>query len=88
MPLRPICTCTHACTLEDKAAITYIALCYLNFRPSGLWAGLLILMLCIRVTMTTCFAAQGLLINNSVTHEKLGSVNGLAMSATALLRYF
>eukprot|EP00731_Ephydatia_muelleri_P025353 Em0017g436a len=57
-----------------------------NSQPSALWAGLLIVMLCIRVTMTTCFAAQGLLINNSVTHDKLGSVNGLAMSATALLR--
>lgn len=55
-------------------------------EPSLLWAGLLIVMLLIRITMTTCFAAQGLLINNSVTHDRLGSVNGLAMSATALLR--
>ena len=48
-------------------------------RSSGLWAGLLILMFCICVTMTTCFAAQGLVINNSVTTKKQSFVNGLAM---------
>ena len=34
------------------------------------------------------FASTILFINNSVTFDKLGAVNGLAVSMTAIARYF
>ena len=40
----------------------------------------------IRVAAGNVFAATALFINNSVVFDKLGEVNGLAHSLTALLR--
>ena len=56
------------------------------FRPGLLWTFLIILLLIIRVAFNNCIVAQGLFINNSVTPDKLGAVNGLGITVTSLFR--
>ncbi len=40
-----------------------------------------------RITMGVGFSGTSLLINNSVTFDKLGSVNGLAIMLTSAFRF-
>lgn len=55
-------------------------------RPLILWPSLTATLLIIKVACSCCFCASSILINNSVPFDQLGSVNGLAMSLTSLLR--
>ena len=61
---------------------------YLVFfsRPLVVWPLLCFMLLVIRVAIALCLASSFLFINNSVTFDKLGSVNGLGMSMTAVFR--
>ena len=43
-------------------------------------------MLVIRIAISVDFAITILFINNSVTFDKVGAINGLAMSMTSLFR--
>ena len=54
--------------------------------PAVLWTVLIITRLVSIVFLETCFAAQCLLINNSVTSDKFGSVNGIAVSLSDIFR--
>ena len=56
-------------------------------RPGVLWTFLIILVLVVRVGFSNCIVAQGLFINNSVTPDRLGAVNGLGITVTSLFRY-
>ncbi|XP_014774827.2 uncharacterized protein LOC106872367 [Octopus bimaculoides] len=55
-------------------------------KPVQLWVSLLILLIPQRICTSCCFSATSLLINNSVTPDIAGSVNGIAMTSTALAR--
>lgn len=55
-------------------------------RPSELWATLLVIILPLKVAISCCFTATALFINNSVSPEQAGAVNGIAMTATAIGR--
>lgn len=48
---------------------------------------MVVVLLIIRLATTAGFAATSLFINNSVTPDKLGAINGLAVSLTSLFRY-
>ena len=39
------------------------------------------------MAFSTCFAAQSLFIGNSVSPEKLGTANGLALFVSDIVRY-
>lgn len=56
-------------------------------RVESFWVILILALVVYNVTNATIFSAMSLLINNSVTKDKVGSVNGLALSATSLVRY-
>ena len=43
-------------------------------------------MLVIKITIGVDFAITSLFINNSVTFDKVGAINGLATSMTSLFR--
>lgn len=58
----------------------------MSLRPVVLWILLCLLMCVIRFGISIGFAATALFINNSVTFDKLGSVNGLAMTMTSVFR--
>ncbi|XP_065902795.1 uncharacterized protein [Dysidea avara] len=64
------------------------SLTYFSETPGVLWTFLIILLLIIRVSFNNCIVAQGLFINNSVTPDKLGAVNGLGITVTSLFRTF
>lgn len=57
-------------------------------RPIYLWVVLMLLLIPQRICTSCCFSATSLLINNSVTPNIAGSVNGIAMTSTALARAF
>ncbi|XP_052802719.1 uncharacterized protein LOC128232950 [Mya arenaria] len=58
----------------------------LSSNPVSLWT-LLILLSCVQKLMVSCvFSCTGLLINNSVQPHLAGTVNGLAMTVTAMTR--
>ena len=61
----------------------------LNFCFSQvlLWIVLIAVLVMIRINFTNCFVCQGLFINNSVTPDKLGAINGLAVTVTSVFRY-
>ena len=52
-----------------------------------LWTLLIVILMFLRLSGTICFGALFLFINNSVTFDKLGAVNGLGTTITALFRY-
>ena len=58
-----------------------------SFSTVLVWAMLCVIQLLIRISIALCLASSYLFINNSVTFDKLGSVNGLGMTITALFRY-
>eukprot|EP00731_Ephydatia_muelleri_P025325 Em0017g408a len=75
------------------SATKHLSICQLyNTKPrlkiltELLWVILIASLVVYNVTDATIFSATSLLINNSVTKDKLGSVNGLAMSSTSLVR--
>ncbi len=45
------------------------------------------MMVVIRIAIGAGFCGTSLLVNNSVTFDKLGSVNGLALMMTSAFRY-
>ncbi|KAK7474558.1 hypothetical protein BaRGS_00034203 [Batillaria attramentaria] len=51
-----------------------------------LWIGIIVVTLPQRVAANSCFAGSSLLINNSVTSDMAGKVNGIGMTATAIAR--
>ncbi|XP_064612549.1 uncharacterized protein LOC135476450 [Liolophura sinensis] len=55
-------------------------------QPASLWTGLLLSQMPMKMAVNCCFAATSLFINNSVGPEIVGSVNGIAMTATAIAR--
>ena len=55
-------------------------------RPVVVWPILTGMLFIIKVAVGCCFCAVSIFINNSVPYDQLGSVNGLAMSFTSLLR--
>lgn len=55
-------------------------------RKLELWASLLVIILPLKVSISCCFTATALFINNSVEPEEAGAVNGIAMTATAIGR--
>ena len=55
--------------------------------PALLWSLLLILLLIIRVSIVTCITAGSLLINNAATPDKLGTMNGIALTMLSAGRY-
>ncbi|KAL5479629.1 hypothetical protein EMCRGX_G023177 [Ephydatia muelleri] len=57
-----------------------------DLDPAVLWTVLILTRLVSIVFLETCFAAQCLLINNSVTSDKFGSVNGIAVSLSDIFR--
>ena len=56
-------------------------------RPVVLWIGLCVLMLLIRITITIGIASTTIFVNNSVTFDKLGSLNGLTTMMVSAFRY-
>ena len=52
------------------------------------WAMLCSMMTFIRVNIALCLASSFFFINNSVTFDKLGSVNGLGMTSASFFRYY
>ena len=56
------------------------------YRSLVLWFILCTVMLVIRIVISVDFAITILFINNSVTFDKVGAINGLAMSMTSLFR--
>ena len=52
-----------------------------------LWSLLILLFLTIRVSAVTCVTSSSLLINNSVTADKLGTMNGLGVVVISAGRY-
>ena len=52
-----------------------------------LWVMLCSLKFLFMVFVSASFASTILFINNSVTFDKLGAINGLAVSMTAITRY-
>ncbi|XP_062505370.1 uncharacterized protein LOC134182061 [Corticium candelabrum] len=55
-------------------------------NPIVLWTSLIILQVPYRTFVGACFVMTALFINNSVPPTSVGSVNGLAVAATALTR--
>jgi len=52
-----------------------------------LWFLLITLFLTIRVSTVTCVTSASLLVNNSATADRLGTVNGLAIVMISAGRY-
>lgn len=75
--------------LIEVLTVTLVPLTHLLYnRPVHLWVALMILLIPQRLCTSCCFSATSLLINNSVTPNIAGSVNGIAMTSTALARAF
>lgn len=51
------------------------------------WFLLIAVLFAMRISIMSVICSSALFINNSVTFNKLGSVNGLAASLTAGVRY-
>lgn len=58
----------------------------LVYHKAWLWVGIILVTLPQRIATNSCFAGSSLLINNSVTAEMAGKVNGIGMTATAIAR--
>ena len=61
-------------------------LSFLLIRSVLLWFLLCLAMLAISLGAETTYSSAFIFINNSVSFDKLGSINGFAMSVTALVR--
>jgi len=72
--------------VRNTAHIYLIELNCFN-RPFLLWIFLVIVLVIVRASIANGFVCQSLFINNSVTPDKLGAVNGLAITVTSLFRY-
>ncbi|XP_065902775.1 uncharacterized protein [Dysidea avara] len=68
--------------------LLFPSLTYTSGNKPVLWIILILALLTIRSTLSNCFICQALFINNSVTPDKLGAVNGLAITVTSLFRTF
>ena len=69
----------------ESKAIATLANYYLSLpllRRALLWFLLIVMVLLLRVAIVICFGCSIFFINNSVTFDKLGAVNGLAVSLT------
>ena len=65
--------------MDMHRSTAIIILCLkLNYRLALMWILLNILSIIIRVAINNCFVCESLFLNNSVTADKLGVVNGLA----------
>ena len=62
-------------------------LVHLHVLTILLWTLLIVILMFLQLSGTICFRALFLFINNSVTFDKLGAVNGLGTTLTALFRY-
>ena len=71
-------------SITDLPSLTLLLF---SFSTVLVWAMLCVILLLIRVSIALCLASSYLFINNSVTFDKLGSVNGLGMTITAFFRY-
>ncbi|XP_071093267.1 uncharacterized protein [Haliotis cracherodii] len=58
----------------------------LSDRPNVLWPVMLLILIPERLCASCCFSATALFINNSVTPENAGAVNGIGMTFTAIAR--
>ncbi|XP_046557359.1 protein ZINC INDUCED FACILITATOR-LIKE 1-like isoform X2 [Haliotis rubra] len=58
----------------------------LSDRPTVLWPVMLLILIPERLCASCCFSATALFINNSVTPDNAGAVNGIGMTFTAIAR--
>ncbi|XP_067685409.1 uncharacterized protein [Haliotis asinina] len=58
----------------------------LSDRPKVLWPVMLLILIPERLCASCCFSATALFINNSVTPDNAGAVNGIGMTFTAIAR--
>ena len=63
-----------------------LAIPFSSLRSVLLWCLLILMVLLLRISMVISFGCLTFFINNSVTFDKLGAVNGLAMSLSDLFR--
>ncbi|CAE1164475.1 unnamed protein product [Acanthosepion pharaonis] len=82
--------CFQAFFINVSFLVITVTLCPITHllydRPVYLWVVLMLLLIPQRICTSCCFSATSLLINNSVTPNIAGSVNGIAMTSTALAR--
>ena len=58
----------------------------LHYRPTALWILLIADNMVFKLMASAVFSATSLFINNSVTPDQAGSVNGLSMTITSISR--
>ena len=68
--------------------LTEFTILYFLSSPSIplMWVLLIIMLVLLRLAYDVSFASSYIFLNNSVTPDKLGSINGLAGSLTAFFR--
>ena len=79
-------------TLKSEPPLSTVTIhIFLSLSPLSsvylLWTLLIVILIFVRLSGTICYGALFLFINNSVTFDKLGAVNGLGTTLTALFRY-
>lgn len=75
-----------ACLFLIFCLTTVAALRILLHQHTIMWVCLLLSMGITKICSVTCFSAVGILMNNSVPPEKVGVLNGIAMTFAALFR--
>ena len=78
----------HEISLLHFYYLTEFTILYFLSSPSIplMWALLIIMLVLLRLAYDVSFASSYIFLNNSVTPDKLGSINGLAGSLTAFFR--